>query len=150
MSTVIDITDVKDITYYIYTITNKNDPINRYVGVSKCFIRRMYIHRYNSKNENGVKYNQPFYKYIRDSGGLDNFECKIVDTIICRKSQIHELEKLYIDKYKATLNLCLNNNTIFTRMEPKKDGYMAQYYRKNRERLSEYQKKRKLNKCICV
>jgi uncharacterized protein len=126
---------VKDITYFVYTITNISDPANRYVGITKNFKNRMYNHKSNCKNKN-----QELYKYIRDCGGFQAFDCKVVDTIICTKEQIHELEKEYIAKYKATLNLNISDDKKLERKVWEKNNSTTAYYNSRKEYFTQYQK----------
>jgi hypothetical protein len=126
---------VKDITYFVYTITNISDPASRYVGITKNFKARMYNHKNKSKSNN-----QSLYKYIRDAGGFDCFDCKIVDTIICQKEQIHELERQYINKYKANLNININDDKKLERKTWCKNNSTTEYYNSRKEYFTAYQK----------
>jgi hypothetical protein len=126
---------VKDVTYFVYTITNISDPANRYVGITKNFKKRMYNHKSNCKNKD-----QSFYKYIRECGGFDNFQCKVVDIIVCQKEQIHGLEKEYIAKLKATLNLNISDDKKLERKVWCKNNTTTAYYNSRKEYFTQYQK----------
>jgi hypothetical protein len=130
---------VKDITYFVYTITNISEPANRYVGITKSYRNRMYNHKNKSKFSN-----QSLYKYIRDCGGFDNFQCKVVDIIVCQKEQIHGLEKEYIAKLKASLNLNINNDKKLERKQWCKNNTTTAYYNSRKEYFTAYQKEYRL------
>ena len=74
-----------------------------YFGSTVDFEGRYYDHKKTCDGENYTGYNFPIYKYIREHGGWDNFEMKL----IC---YVHEedkttVEQMYMDKYKSTLNV---------------------------------------------
>ena len=130
----------------IYKIYCKNNEIKDcYIGSTGNIKTRIQVHKYSCNNENSEKYNQYKYVYIRENGGFNNWDFKILCK--CPKEDRYKMERWYIENCKES-NL---NKSIPTRTH-------KEYYQKNKEKINEYQKEYdKKNKettkqkmtCIC-
>jgi hypothetical protein len=86
---------------YIYQIFLKDLSIKEnYIGQTECFETRKYAHCRDSKVSN-----LKIYKIIRQYGGWDNFEMKIMNYYHYREDyEIRQIEQKYIDIFKPTMN----------------------------------------------
>jgi len=117
----------------IYKIYCKNEEIKDcYIGSTSNIKNRIYLHKSDCNNENAKKkYNQYIYIYIRENGGWDNWEYKIICE--CPKEDRYEMERWHIENCKeSNLNKCIPNRTI-------KD-YNKEYYEKNKDKIKKYKK----------
>tara|TARA_R110002126_G_scaffold263008_1_gene406003 strand:+ start:71 stop:682 length:612 start_codon:yes stop_codon:yes gene_type:complete len=99
----------------IYKIVSKIDRNKCYIGSCWNFTRRKREHKYRCYNENCREYNYPVYKYIRENGGLDNFEfytieCKNFDS----SRERSQAEQTYINLYGGIENLLNSQDAINT------------------------------------
>lgn len=69
--------------FVIYKIYQKDDPEIFYIGSTLNFKRRKSQHIKNITNRRSRKYKYPVYKYIRELGGIDNFDFEIVEKYPC-------------------------------------------------------------------
>ena len=112
----------------VYSITNTiNGKV--YVGCSKDINKRMAVHRYASKKQAGL-----FYQDIRDYGG-ENFEVKILEE--CLIIDRHNREKYWIkkmnSKYPNGYNLTDGGIGVPGRAPSKKS--IAVLVKRNKERV---------------
>lgn len=92
--------------FTIYSIKNKNDSTDIYIGSTTDFSRRRYQHKKNCYNRCSKAYHYPLYKYIRALGGFDKFDISILEKYPCKtKAEGLEREKTLIAIYKANLNI---------------------------------------------
>ena len=86
---------------FIYQITCKDPNINEnYIGQTECFEKRKYSHSRDSQTS-GLK----IYKTIREYGGWDNWQMKIINHYYCNNEyEARQIEQKYIDIFKATMN----------------------------------------------
>lgn len=121
----------------VYNITHKtNLNLLVYIGSTKDFSQRKSEHKHHCNNPNRKHYNFDVYKYIRANGGWENWQM----TEIYFGSEYRELEKEIL---KEHFDECIN-----PRMEGRTRAETdAEWYKKNKERLSE---KIPCPKCGCV
>jgi group I intron endonuclease len=88
----------------IYCIVHKldKDMENIYIGSTKDLRHRRWNHKSNCNNEKKETYNSKVYQYIRDNGGIDNFEFIILEE--CQVEKLKRMEQSYMDVYKPSLN----------------------------------------------
>jgi hypothetical protein len=93
--------------YYIYCLVClKQEVPGVYVGHSTNLQNRIYRHKHYCNTKNTIKYNFKVYKYIRDNGGWENWTIIVIDTIsVADKREAEKIERYYIEKYNATLNI---------------------------------------------
>jgi hypothetical protein len=85
---------------YIYQIFCKDHLVNEnYIGQTECFEQRKYSHQRSCKDSD-----LKLYKIIREKGGWDNWEMKILNHYYCDQYEARQIEQKYIDIFKATLN----------------------------------------------
>ena len=122
---------------FIYMLTINEEC---YIGSTFNFNKRMSEHKSRCYNENGERYNCKIYTYIKDNGGWENVNIRIIDVyyLVTKKFKI-ETEQYYMDYFQTGLN----TERAFTGVEPglNKHEYDKQYYEHNKETLKEYQKK---------
>ena len=89
------------ILIFIYQITCKDPNINEnYIGQTECFENRKYSHSRDSQTSE-----LKIYKTIREYGGWDNWEMKIINHYYCNNEyEARQIEQKYIDVFKATMN----------------------------------------------
>jgi len=132
--------------YRIYCLDPKIKDI--YVGSTTYFRRRYMQHRLACIDEKSKSYNFPLYRFMRENGGVDNWEMEIIEKFSCKtKKELLWKEREWYDKLKPKLNI---NKPVETKEEfnerrrlqwerYKKD---KRYYEKNREKILERSKQR--------
>jgi len=122
----------------IYSIKCKDPTVTfTYFGSTISFTGRKSSHKGNCNNQNSKSYNVNLYKVIRDNGGWDNWEMKIIKVFPC-ESRVHLAieEQKYIDK-----NRDMNCNNAYVSVEDRKERvltYNIQYRLDNKESIAQY------------
>lgn len=126
-------------TTTIYQIYCKDPNITEtYVGSTINFYRRVYLHRSNCTNENSKDYEIYLYKFIRNNGGINNWEFKVLNQIeYFDDSMRRRQEQCYIDLIKPELN---SLNAYIS--EEEKKEYRNEYMEKYREENQQYFKEK--------
>ena len=142
--------------YDFYNIISNNvNDNNIYTGKTTDMVHRYQKHIIAGTNPNCKEYNSKVYKYIRSTGGWDNWTIYEIDSKFCTKKQSRALEDKYIVEY-STLNskrerpfdikVYYENNKGYAK------EYQKEYRKKNKEKIKKYKKeygknnKEKLNK----
>ena len=123
--------------YQIYL----NDDV--YVGSTNDFNRRISQHKHHCNNPNSKDYNYPVYQFIRDNGGWDKFNKKIITETDKTDKELLELERYYIKTLKSNLNSQIPTRTDKEYREDNKDKIKEQkkeHYENNKEKILEKQK----------
>jgi hypothetical protein len=137
----------------IYKLYCKNNEIKDcYIGSTGNIKTRIKEHKYSCNNENLKKYNQYKYVYIRENGGFDNWDFKILCK--CPKDDRYKMERWYIENCKeSNLNKSIPTRTHKEYYNKNKDKikekykeYKKEYYQKNKEYKKEYREKNKEKK----
>ena len=91
----------------IYKITCKDLTITDcYIGATTNFSSRVRRHKTNCVLEGGRLYNTKVYTFIREHGGFDNWDIKIVNKLSCENlTELRKKERLAVDLFDATLNM---------------------------------------------
>lgn len=93
---------------FVIYIINHIDSLNCYIGSTKNFKKRIFQHKKASRNRTKKIYHSRLYRFIRDNGGWDKFEIKILESYPCDSLKDgHNIEFDYIDQMSPTLNLRL-------------------------------------------
>ena len=96
---------INTIKYYIYSISDKNNSNESYIGSTQHFVDRKSKHKKNVKNTRGKNYWCKLYKYIRRNGGWNNFDMVQLECgSTYSTGNIKDIEQSFIDQYKPTLN----------------------------------------------
>jgi hypothetical protein len=90
----------------IYKICCKDPTIKDiYVGSTTSFKRRMSEHKSICNNEKSEKYNYPVYRFIRDTGGFNNWSIVKIRDVCCKdKYELVAEERKEFELLGATLN----------------------------------------------
>jgi len=121
---------------FIYQLVHKwrTDIEYNYVGHTFNIIKRRYSHKSSCNNSNDVIYNLKIYQIIRDNGGWDEWEMKIIHRCYVKdKIEARMIEQKFINELNANMNAIKS----YTSDEEKK-GYNQQYYQKNMEQIKQY------------
>ena len=121
---------------YIYKLIKKgavnNDMV--YIGSTKDVKNRKMQHKYSCNKKKNKEYNKKVYKYIRENGGIDEWDMIVIDEIevpLEKCEQRDKCEDEYIRRYDAINKL----NDIYNRRSSR------QYYKDNLEKIKEYKYK---------
>jgi len=123
--------NIKDI--YVGSTTNKN--------------RRKQQHKRNCNDENDKeKYNMRVYKFIRETGGFDNWSLILVEKYPCNSKQELEMrERYWMEQLHSTLNSKSVTSYQHLWFEDRCE-YYKKYTEENKNHLREHRKEyRKLN-----
>jgi len=118
------------------------DGCESYIGSTTNYYDRKVKHKSACNNLKSKKYNYPVYKYIRDNGGFDTFDVKVIATKFCNKrdAEIYEGELMKI--HNSTLNVFRNYSEV-DKKEYKKEYDKKQhkkYYEKYSEKIKQKNK----------
>ena len=121
--------------YWIRHMTNSN---LIYIGSTSDFMKRFTDHTNDCYNENSPNYNDKKYKIIRECGGFEMFEMKIIDVVITDDKYVRlQTEQYYMDKFKS-LDSMNTRNAI--RDLNKKSQTERNYYKKNSSKINDKQR----------
>ena len=120
----------------VYKICCLNTEIKGcYVGSTTNFRRRKNNHKSICNNEKSKDYNLYVYRFIRDTGGWENWDVVLVEEVNCKDiKELHKKEREWVEKLKATLNTQIPNRS------PKE--YDKEYVKKNKEKINEKRRER--------
>ena len=124
----------------VYHIIEKQTNASCYVGSSKSFTDRKAQHRYDVANGSSC----PIHKYIRDRGGFDSFEIKILEEFDdITQENLYLKEKEYIQQLNPLCNKTLNV------IKTHEDGlaWYKKRYQRNKENILARQSRN--IKCEC-
>lgn len=115
-----------------------------YIGSTKNIIKRINAHKLSCYNTNNQKYNLKIYEIIRNNGGWEKWNVKVIDTIKnISKRQAQQKE----EEWRQQLNPQLNIIKAYTTIEQKKE-FQKDYKKKYREENKEKVKEQKHNEYI--
>ena len=120
-----------------------------YVGHTTNFYKRMNGHKSACNNRIDKKYNLYLYKFIRQTGGWDNWQMILIEKYPCNdKKEAESRERYWFEYLRPSLN---KNRPTITRnesLEYKRNyniqnkekiiEYHQQYYNQNKDKLLEY------------
>ena len=106
--------------YTIYGIFCLDEEITEcYIGSTRNFSRRKFQHKAEICNTDRPTSNYKVYRFIRENGGLDNWEIERLHEFYPNDNmEVRTVERQYIDEYNAELNTQLPNRS---REEYRKD-----------------------------
>jgi len=119
----------------IYSIYCMDESINEtYIGHTTDFCQRYKGHKSSGNNELSKSYNNKVYKIIRDNGGWDNWEMKIIEDYPCDNvNEARERERYWIEFFSSSLNVLIPSRS--------KKEYSKLYSIVNKEHISNMAKK---------
>jgi hypothetical protein len=154
--------------FTFYKIVSKDDNIKEiYIGKTTNFKNRVKNHRYYCYNENRKEYNYKLYQFIRENGGINNFNFIQIETNEYNDKNSSLKERYYIEELNATLNSYVPSRTqkewyednikIINEYQKefrennreKKNKNQKKYFDKNREIINEKQREKITCECGC-
>ena len=119
-----------------------------YIGSTTDFYNRKSKHKSNCNLENCKNYNLNVYKYIRATGGWDNWSMIEIEKFPCKDSmEARAKERFWCEQLNSTLNSYkpyLTDNEIKEYYQNNKDKISenkVKYYQNNKDKLLHYQNK---------
>lgn len=133
----------------IYKITCKDPEIKGcYVGSTKNFAVRKYLHKQTFNNPKSKEYNFKKNVFFRENGGFENFNMEVIrERVFNDKKEMREEEQLFINQLGANLN---DKRAILTTEDIEADKIKnkgrrriewQKYYSKNKEIIVEKRRK---------
>ena len=135
--------------YIYYKIICKNENIKDiYVGKTLDFKMRIYKHKSDCYNEKKKNYNLKLYQYIRENGGINNWNFIEIEKGEYDNEESALKERELIEELNATLN---NDIPTRTQKEYRKNNkeYFKKYQKEYRENNKEIIKEKRKEKIIC-
>jgi hypothetical protein len=130
-----------------------------YIGSTKQpLYKRFYEHKKHCNNENYKEYLEYKYQFIRDNGGIANWQIVEIDRYDIDDNQMKlKKEREYVDLLKPELNCCKPYLSKDEKVEYHKEYYKnnkneildkrKEYYKNNKNEILEYNKEyNKINK----
>ena len=129
----------------VYKLCCKDVTIKEeYVGSTCCFKKRKSQHKTRCNNENSNNYNHYVYQFIRDNGGIDNWDMIQVEKCSVKtKRELEMRERFYIENLGASLNKYIPTRTKKEWRETNKEHIAEKqkvYNEANKVQLAEYRK----------
>ena len=94
-------------SYSVYMLVNNFDLEKRmvYIGITRNWAVRKYQHNRRCNDPVDRGYNWKIYKYIRQTGGMSNWQMVKLDEFTCTdKKYKSKKERFYIEYYHSKLN----------------------------------------------
>lgn len=135
--------------YTFYRIYSKNPSVTEcYIGSTRDFNRRQYEHKRRCNNINNSHYTITLYQYMRNNGGIDEFEFEIIDTITFSNTDRLWHERKLIELFGAHLNTyrpIITNDEIIQASKNYNKIYNIINKEQIKQRYSEYRKRYRLD-----
>ena len=120
-----------------------------YVGHTTDFKRRKSEHKKFCKAERDKHYNLQIYKFIRETGGWENWEMILLQTENCENGmEARRKERYYKEQENATLNKNVPSRTFDEYLEENKERfkeYRQNYYAENIDTIKQKHKEYRRN-----
>lgn len=132
----------------VYKIVCKDPTITEfYIGSTNNLNRRIIEHNSSCNNTNSHNHNYKIYKYIRENGGLDNWQILVEqETPNYEKYDREILEQSYIDLLEPQLNTqnAFGTDTKKSMKKWRENNieHIKQYIEKNKEKIAKKKKDR--------
>lgn len=129
----------------IYKLCCKDTNITDiYIGSTLSFRHRKYHHKSDCNNEKSNNYNYDVYKFIRGSGGWENWDMVLIEYYKCdSKLELEKREREIIENLKPTLNQFIPTRSLKEYYQDNKEQIKEKskdYYENNKETILEKQK----------
>jgi len=131
----------------IYKIICKDNSITDiYIGHTTCYYQRYRLHKSSCNNENAKGYNYKIYKIIRENGGWENWDMKIIENFSCNNvNEARNRERYWIEKECCNLNVTIPNRSkkeygqIYRIIHKDEIAEKSKEYRsQNKDKIKEY------------
>ena len=114
-----------------------------YIGSTADFERRRRCHKSRCNNK---AYIHPVYQFIRDNGGWEYWDMVRICDVRCQsKTQIHKIERQFIEEWGSSLNQRVPTRTNKEYYSVNRDYFLTKsrrYYEKNKALRCERQSER--------
>ena len=122
-----------------YKISCKDPKISDcYVGSTTSHLKMKSRHKSNCNDEKSKEYNYPLYRFIRDHGGIDNWEFVLLEDYPCRtKKQLNIRERFWVEQLNATLNGGHYQQNDRLKISEKNKKYREKYKEKLKQKAKE-------------
>ena len=112
-------------TGYIYKLCSKDINVKEiYIGSTQNITRRKCQHKTVCNNNNDKRHNVYVYQYIRENGGVANWDIVVIERIEYKESfELHTRERHHIELLDAKLNSQVPTRTL------------KEYYEQHKEQL---------------
>jgi len=136
----------------IYKLCCKDTTIEEiYIGSTTNFKIRKNKHKYDCCNINSKNYNFKVYKFIRETGGFENWDMILIQYFSCNtKKELESKERELIELYNPILNCEIPGRLQTEYRKVNKDKIKEkhkEYYKNNKDKISQRDKEyRKVNK----
>ena len=130
----------------IYKIASKDASIEDiYIGSTCNFVKRRWGHKNVCNNTNHKTHNRYMYRFIRETGGWENWDIYMIEQFSCNtKIQKEQVERGWVESLKPTLNRCIPANyhtgDVYSKSEYGK-GYRGENKEAIKEKTKEYDQK---------
>jgi len=133
--------------FTVYRIASINPELTQcYIGSTKNIKNRTIMHHSDCNNVNSPRYNYPMYQYIRNNGGMLNFEfINLRDIDIDGDDKKAIYEQYYFEMYGGFTN-CLNKyypNRSKLQYRIQHEVEIKQYRTDNKESIKQYRENNK-------
>lgn len=107
---------------HFYKIVCKDPTVSDcYVGHTTSFGARWWLHRMSAVTPTHKRYNSRMYQFMRDNGGINNWEMILLETRFCANNlEAAKVEREWFDKLKPTLNTDVPGRTSAEYYQDKK------------------------------
>ena len=133
--------------YIYYKIVSKDNNIKDcYVGKTTNFKRRIIEHKSICNNVNLKNYNLKIYKFIRENGGINNWEFIEIEKSEYDDKNSAFKERELIEELNANLNIIIPSRTKKEYYENNKEYFKEnnkEYNNNNKDKAKEYRKNNK-------
>ena len=120
----------KTVTFYMIFCKDENIK-DIYIGSTFDIDKRIVNHKSNCNNELSRRHNPKVYKFIRENGGWENFDYKILNIVEFYDQEMRfKQEQSYIRSYTPSLN----SHKAFQTDEEYKE-YMKIWIQENKEEI---------------
>ncbi len=149
-------TDIDYSHAVIYKLVCKDVDIKDcYVGSTTNFRIRKNSHKSSCNNEKSKQHNMYVYKFIRDNGGMENFQMILVENYPCEsKLELESRERSWVELLSAKLNKSIPTRSgreyhkvYDAQHKEEKKAYNKMYSEINKETINKKAAEQQL--CVC-
>lgn len=136
--------------YFIYKIYCKDETITDiYIGSTKTSLRRRWNnHKSICDNQICIAYNDYKYQFIRENGGIANWDIIEIERLVCDVIEARIRERYWIEELNATLNRVRAYATIEERKKQNYESSLKEHRKEYRKKWKKENEKEKI-KCEC-
>jgi len=128
----------------VYKISCVDENIKEfYIGSTDNLNERIRLHIITCNNINGKGYNYKLYKFIRENGGISNWEINPIEIFsFLTELELKEHEQFYMDEYKPQLNckraIALTQSQYYEENKKTIIANVGNYRKENKQKIKKY------------